>query len=73
LAIAVDYNRAIANPRDAGTERLLGFVLKRPAEPGAVDEAAGLGATTSSIVLKYGEEERRRPAASDTSMARAEF
>jgi hypothetical protein len=38
-----------------------------------VAEAARQEATTRSIELKYGEEERRRLAASDTSMARAEF
>ena len=31
------------------------------------------GATTSSIVLKYGEEERRSSPTSDASVARAEF
>jgi hypothetical protein len=38
-----------------------------------VAEAARRGATTSRIELKYGEEERRRIAASDISMARVEF
>jgi hypothetical protein len=35
-----------------------------------VDFACGKGAKTSSVVRKYGEEERRRTRAKDTSMAR---
>jgi ABC-type lipoprotein release transport system permease subunit len=38
-------------------------VSKPPARRCAADEGRGQGVTTSSIVLKYGEEERRRPAA----------
>jgi hypothetical protein len=37
--------------------------------PDEVDFARVQGATTSSIVLKYGEEERRGTPAKDTSMA----
>ena len=47
-----------------------GACLMNPRGPDEVDFARVQGATTSSIVRKYGEEERRRTRAKDTSMAR---